>query len=836
MATANTADFLGEGTNAGVRRPNDPNDLPNPNNPGGMSNNELLRLQIASGARATRSGYSGKASGGAPLDWAQDPGATKQQTADARAASHAAAQRGQSPFEQAAGLVSSFYNNPIVNPIGYAANKAGGAVNRAVGADVSGYIQDPIGQGLKDVGAPDAVQVAANPTGYLTRNAVNAKTGYGTNPGAIAQNAITSGNNLRNDARNTATAVRTAPGAIAGAVGSFGGGGGGAGSGQIGGTPIYQQSAQSGSALSSEAQRILSQAGQFASQNQAQANTFYGQAAAAGQRAAPQMARPSSGQMDAVYDRAMSFNAQSGSDAIRAAQADVSGASRLENFQLDQQGINNLEGFRSENSAAGVDALNNFNPRRTFASADQLSNFDSAHTLDAANKILTFNPHASIYQDVENLRNFQADRSGIDRLNEYADAPEGPSQAQALLRLQSDADKRTALSIARSGRGTPASAAQAQRQAITEGAAIAGETRGQAAALRAQETDMYKQRQLQALAQAGSLISQSEAQRLTALSQAGVMMSQADQQKLQALQAYGALKAQIDTNQLSAYQSAGQLNAAGEGMKLSSTQSAAALQGQMDQQRLSAISNAAGLRTQGDQIRSSNLQSAGQIRLAGSEINQRGAIAASNADLQAQALNLQSLSLAGNISTAIRSQDIDVLKSNLSAELQTLGLNDQQVRFFSQMASDREVASQNLQMQANALGLNAQQAQEALNLQWSQFGFNQLTTQQQAQYQQQVFNATNARANRQEIAGYAGAGFSALSSLFSGGGGGGAVASGGGGYLPPLPQVPNMQLTMPSYSYQNVGTNNAAAGSPSMQLTMPTYQPPYQPTAPTIQY
>jgi hypothetical protein len=761
MTQANQADLFGEGTLPGVRRPNDPNDLPNPNNPGGMSNNELRRLQLASGV-PTRSGYSGRASGGAPLDWAQDPGTTKQQTADARAANQP---KDKNFFEQAAGLVSSFYNNPVVNPIGYAAGKAGGAVNRAVGADVSGYIQDPLGQGLKDAGAPDAVQVAANPTGYLTRNAVNAGTGYGTNPGAIAQNAISSSNNLRNDARNTATAVRNAPSAIAGAVGGFGGLFGNGNPQQYSPTsvPVTTQPAGSGSALSSEAQRILSQAGQFAQQNQSQANQFYSQASAAGSRAAPQMAMPSSANQQAVYNQAMNFNAQSGSGAIRAAQADVSGAGRLENYQLDQQGINNLEGFRSENSAAGVDALNNFNPRRTLASADQLSNFDSTHTLDAANKILTYNPHASIYQDVENLRNFQADRSGIDRLNEYADAPEGPSQAQALLRLQSDADKRTALALARSGRGSPADVARAQRQAITEGAAIAGETRGQASALRAQETDMYKQRQLAALAQAGSLISQAEAQRLQGLAQAGSLMSQADQQKLQALQAYGALKAQIDTNQLSAYQSAGQLNAAGEGMKLSSTQSAAALQGQMDQQRLSAINAAAGYRTQGDAIQSQNLQSAGQIRLAGSEINQRGAIAASNADLQAQALNLQSLSLAGNISTAIRSQDIDVLKSNLSAELQTLGLNDQQVRFFSQMASDREVASQNLQMQANALGLNATQAQEALNLQWSQFGFQQLSAQQQQQYQYDVLNsnnkigaATQARANRQEIAGYLG--------------------------------------------------------------------------------
>ncbi len=504
----------------------------------------------------------------------------------------------------------------------------------------------------------------------------------------------------------------------------------------------YQTNQGSNNAISSEAQRVIANANAMAQQSQQRADSFYSQAQAAGQRAAPQMAMPSSANQQAVYDRAMGFQAQSGAAAIRAERADISGAGRLENMQLDQQGINNLESFRSTNTEQGVNALYGFRPDETFRSANQQENFYPQNTAEGAAAVRDFNPNM-VQQDAQDLRNFRADRSGIDRLNAYADEAQGPSAAQAMLRSQADADKRTMLAIARSGRG-PAGSVQAQRQAMMEGGLIEAETRGQGAALAAQETEAFQNRRLQALAQAGSLISTAEAQRLQAMSQAGVLMSQADQQKLQAVMAYGQLKATQDAQQLSAKQSAGQLNASAEGMLLNATSNAAQLQNSMDAQRLGAIGQAAQLRTAGDQIRSNNLQAAGQIRLSGSEINQRGAIAASQADLQAQALNLQALSLAGNISTEIRNQDINVLRSNLDAQLQTLGLNDQQVRFFSQLGSDREVASQNMQQQAAALGVNATQMQEALNLQWAQFGLSQLSQQQQAQYQQQVLqqNAT----------------------------------------------------------------------------------------------
>lgn len=547
---------------------------------------------------------------------------------------------------------------------------------------------------------------------------------------------------------------------------------GGGGSNVAAYTPQYGgRTGGANTAISSEAQRIIGQAQTFANQSQTRANDAYSQASTAGSRAAPQMAMPSSANQQAVYDRAMGFQAQSGADRILAERADTSGAGRLENMQMDMQGVNNLESFRNTNSQQGVNALNAYNPDNTRQGVRNLDGYSATNTLGSANRLDNFYSHdaqqgadkleqfrtsdaATIQQ--QQLAGFQGDRSGIDRLNNYADEAQGPSAAQAMLRSQSDADKRTALAIARSGRGGPGAIAAAQRQAISEGAAIAGETRGQGAALAAQETEAYKGRQLQALAQAGSLISQSEAQRLSAMQASGQMLTEQDSQRLAAVQAFAQVKTTMDAQRLSAQQAAGQLNASADTNRLgalqtsgqlrsnmdsqllSATSNAAALQGDMDQRTLGAIGQAAGLRTQQDSIRSNNLQSAGQIRLSGSEINQRGAIAASSADLQAQALNLQSLSLAGQVSSDIRNQDINVLRSNLDASLQTMGLNDNQVRFFSQLGADREVASQNLQMQAGQFGVNARQAQDALNLQWEQFGLSQLSQQQQVQYQQQV--------------------------------------------------------------------------------------------------
>jgi hypothetical protein len=55
---ANTSDFLGEGLADPTQRPDDPDDLPNPANPGGISNNELRRRQAENQRAAPKvSGY-----------------------------------------------------------------------------------------------------------------------------------------------------------------------------------------------------------------------------------------------------------------------------------------------------------------------------------------------------------------------------------------------------------------------------------------------------------------------------------------------------------------------------------------------------------------------------------------------------------------------------------------------------------------------------------------------------------------------------------------------------------------------------------------------------------
>ncbi len=820
MSQANQADFFGEGTNGSVGAPvRTPEQI--------KRDQELARQRAAAQAQRARLDSANLASRGrqnllnsgqkqattAPIQWGPGARSAAELQAMAAGASDAANKRSGGFLGDLGRLGTAGLRTVYGTGIDTGLDALGvGEVPRAI-ADTPGYFARA---GI-DEGAD---QVIPGGSGAYGSNLVPGVKGTGGD--AFYPSETLQSGSYSDGYRGVGNARASAGSGVSGAP--------------IGGTPQYTN--QNGGALSAEAQRILGSAGQMAQASQAQANTFYGQAAQASTRAAPQIQAPSSGQMDAVYDRAMNFNAYSGADRILAERADTSGAGRLEGMQMDQQGINNLEGFRSDNTAQGVNALYGFRPDETFRSASELAAFYAQNTAEGANAVAGFRP-TMVQEDAQALRSFQADRSGINRLNAYADAPEGPSAAQAMLRGQADADKRTQLAIARSGRGGPASAVQAQRQASAEGGLIMAETRGQAATLRAQETDAYKNRQLQALAQAGSLISQAEAQRLTAMSNAGQLMSAADAQKLSALQAYGQLKATQDSQQLSAKQSAGQLTSNAEGMLLNATSNAAQLQGQMDQQRLSAINAAAGYRTQGDQIRSSNLQAAGNIRLQGSEINQRGAIAASNADLQAQALNLQSLSLAGNISTNIRSQNIDVLKSNLSSELQTLGLNDQQVRFFSQMASDREVASQNLSMQANSMGANLEQAQQALDLQWAQFGYNQLTTNQQLQMRQQQQQIENSQANRNFGLNAAGTALTGIGMLMGrgGGGGGGGQPAPSSAYAPPLPPVPSYQLSMPQVGYQNVGNSGGGYGQAAPaglgqlpnggQLTMPTYQTPY---------
>lgn len=447
----------------------------------------------------------------------------------------------------------------------------------------------------------------------------------------------------------------------------------------------------------------------------AQTPNYAAQGQQAANRAAPQMqvgGAGASAQQQALQ-AAQGFQPDtSGIGGIQAARADTSGAAPLSGFQTDQRGIQKLDTYQPANATGGIKQLQNFNSSSTIRGATDLQNLQ--------------NPNGAVGQ----LNQFQADQRGVDALNGYAQQAQGPSAAQALLQSQSDKDIRAQIAIARSARGGPAAIAAAQRQAQSEGAAIAAETRGQASALSAQETDTFKQRQLTALGQAGQLGLSASGQKLQAMQASGQLITDQNAQQLQAKVAAGQLLSQADQQKLSAYQSATQALTA------------------QDQQVLSANTAAAQARAQADATKQTALANAAQVKLQGSQINQQGAVAASNAQLAASGQQLQALSLQGQISDSIRTADVNVLKSNLDASLQQANLNDTQVRAFAQMQEDARQANQNAQLQAAQLGLNAAAVQSAIDLQWAQMAQSQLTTQQQMDLAKQGIQVSISQANQ----------------------------------------------------------------------------------------
>ncbi len=462
---------------------------------------------------------------------------------------------------------------------------------------------------------------------------------------------------------------------------------------------------------------------------------YAAQGQAAANRAAPQIQENGAGQaaQQSALSAAQGFQSDtSGIGAIQNAVADTSGAAALSGFDpyRSDNAIAGLNSFDSKNTAAGVQQLQSYNSDNSQAAMDPLTHFYAGNSNDAANQLEQYDPQAA-NTTAQALTGYQADRSGINALNSYAAEPEGPSAAQALLQSGSDANQRQAISLARSARGGPAAQAQAQRMAISENAATQAQTSGQAAVLRAQETNDYKTRQLSALAQAGSLISQADAQQIQAKAAGGQLLSAQDSQKLAALQTYAQVKTTMDQLGLSADQAAAQLASQMDTQHLSALQSAGQLQSNMDQQRLGALTAAGNVANNADAQSLAGKTSAANILLQGSQINQQGAIAAQNARAVASGQQLQAISLQGQISDQIRTADIDVLKSNLSAQLQQANLNDTQVRAFAQMGEDARQANQNAQLQAAQLGVSAATASSAVDLAWQQFAYQQLTTQQQ---------------------------------------------------------------------------------------------------------
>lgn len=101
----------------------------------------------------------------------------------------------------------------------------------------------------------------------------------------------------------------------------------------------------------------------------------------------------------------------------------------------------------------------------------------------------------------------QAEWEDRQRMLDYANQGPGPSVAEAQLQEARNQNMRQALSMARSNRGN-LGAANALSQAAEQRAQIAGQTGGQLATLRAQEADMWRQRQLDANKAANDITAQ----------------------------------------------------------------------------------------------------------------------------------------------------------------------------------------------------------------------------------------------------------------------------------------------------------------------------------------
>jgi hypothetical protein len=500
------------------------------------------------------------------------------------------------------------------------------------------------------------------------------------------------------------------------------------------------------------------------------ATDYAGQAAAANARQSQQIAPQSTTNQTAALNAAAGFNpATQGAAGIRSATANTSGAAGLANFQSPNTAAAaaNINAQQPTNTLQGARTLQNFNPQAGTAAAGALSNFNPTAAAGAIQSLRGLN-QSNTLQGAGALQNFQTNGSGIGALNQFAGEAQGPSAAQALLRSQSDKDKRTAIAIARSARGGPAAVAAALRQAQSEGAAMSAETRGQAAALSAQEFDTFKNRQLSALQASGQLISTADAQRLGAAQAAGQLLSDADQQKLAAYQSVAQASTAQDAQRVTALSNAASTLSSADAQRLSAAQASGQLLSQADQQKLQAATSAGQLSAQQDTNSLAGKTAAANINLEGSKVNQAGQIAATNAELTGSGQKLQAVSLQGQISSDIANQKIEVLKANQSAQLQQLGLNDQQTRAFAQINEDARQADQNVRLQAEQMGINADVASEQLKAQWAQFAFNQLTSQQQIELNKAAIAAGVDQANAQamnaftgQVLGFAGTGLAA---------------------------------------------------------------------------
>lgn len=279
-------------------------------------------------------------------------------------------------------------------------------------------------------------------------------------------------------------------------------------------------------------------------------------------------------------------------------------------------------------------------------------------------------------------------QSMMARLNGFLDAPDGPSVAEAQLQQAQANNIGQMLGLARSGRGGAGAQAQALAGAMSEGSALASDTAGQMATLRAQEEDMRRNRALSAIGLGGEMATAARGQDLgyrgqdlaalqgdqaTSLGARGQdlqasMANQSTQSQLEQLRAQTALGAR--GQDLSALQGDQSTALGARGQDLSALQSDIQAQIAARGQNLSALqgNQSAGVSTRGQDIAAqSDLNNVNTTRRA-----QDLAALTSDADrnLAAQQLALQGKLGFGGLQNQATGQGLDYLSN---ANQQALG-------------------------------------------------------------------------------------------------------------------------------------------------------------------
>jgi hypothetical protein len=307
-------------------------------------------------------------------------------------------------------------------------------------------------------------------------------------------------------------------------------------------------------------------------------------------------------------------------------------------------------------------------------------------------------------------------QSMLARVNGFLDAPEGPSVAQSQLQQAQAQNMSQMLGAARSGRGGAGAQAQALAGAMSEGGAIASDTAGQLATLRAQEEDMRKNRALSAMGLGGELATAARGQDLNVRGQdlSALQGDQSTQLGARGQDLTAAMSNQSTQSQLEQLRAQTALGARGQDLSALQGDQSAALG--MRGQNLSAL--------QGNQ--QTALGARGQDLGAltadqGAAINARGQNLSALQGNQAAQLGMrgQNVTQEGNIlgaNTTYRAQDLANATSNADRNMAAQQLSLQGQLGYRGLANDANALGLNYLSQANQQALGAEGlAQDATN-------------------------------------------------------------------------------------------------------------------------